>query len=102
MAAAVISNLYRDIDLLFFIPKHVTKLPVTNTLKRWGLMILSFLITVLIGNLIPLKVENYFDWAILACIAALLAIIVVILNAILFDRKAFLGLINRLKAVIKR
>lgn len=102
LAAAVISNFYRDIDLLFFIPKHVTKLPVTNTLKRWGSMILCFLIIVLMGSLIPLQVKNYFDWAILACLVALLAIIVVIFNAICFDRKAFLGLFNRLKAVIKR
>ena len=35
LIACIISNLYRDMDLLFFIPKHITKLPVWKTLKRW-------------------------------------------------------------------
>lgn len=39
MVGCIISNLYRDIDLLFFIPKHVTHLPIWDSLKRWIQMV---------------------------------------------------------------
>ena len=35
LIANILSNIYRDIDLMFFIPKNLTKLPVLNTLKRF-------------------------------------------------------------------
>ena len=41
LIASILSNLYRDIDLMFFIPKNVTKLPVVNTVKRMLIVIVT-------------------------------------------------------------
>ena len=102
LVAAIISNLYRDIDLLIFIPKMVTSLPITNTLKRWLAMICCFAIIVFIMRFITMEVTNYFEWVIYACISGIIAVAVIFLNAILFDRCAFRGLVGRIKAVVKR
>lgn len=40
MAGAVLSNLYRDIDLLFFIPKYVTHTPARRSARRMARMVL--------------------------------------------------------------
>lgn len=102
LIACIISNLYRDIDLLFFIPKHVTKLPISDTLKRWGEMAGCFVLICLLGGLIPFEISNYFEWAIFACMVGVIALAVVFLNAVLFDRKALNGLVGRVKAVLKK
>ena len=102
LLACIISNLYRDIDLLFFIPQKVTKLPVSNTLKRWGEMAGCFVLICLLGSLIPFEISNYFEWAIFACIVGVIALVTVLLNALLFDRKALAGLVGRVKAVLRK
>ncbi len=102
LIASIISNLYRDIDLLVFIPKMVTSLPITSTLKRWASMICCFAVIVFVMKFIPIEVSNYFEWFIYACISGIIAVVVIFLNAILFDRCAFRGLVGRIKAVVKR
>lgn len=47
LAAALLSNLYRDIDLFFYIPKTVTKLSPVMTIRRVLRLVVLFFITVL-------------------------------------------------------
>ncbi len=102
LLAAIVSNVYRDIDLLFFIPKRVTKLPITNSLKRWASMTVCFAIIVLLGGLVTWNVTNYFEWAVLACVVGVIALVIILINAVLFDKEAFKGLLGRVKAVLGR
>lgn len=98
--ASIISNLYRDIDLLFFIPKHLTNLPVRKTFKR---ICTTFINVCLIMSVYELMYEDdiqtYVQWVYRAisitCISAAVVAVVVFLS----DRKALLGLMKRLKNV---
>lgn len=102
LLGCLLSNLYRDVDLLFFIPKNVTKLPVSNTLKRWGRAICCFAATVLFSVLLPIQAENYIVWAMWASIVALIGGAILLLNAFLFDRIAFRELLARMEGVLRR
>lgn len=98
LIASIISNIYRDIDLLFFIPKNVTKLPIKNTLKRWIHMLLCFAIVSIISiNIHIFNITNYFNWGIMAICVGIFSLLIVLLNAILFDKEALLGLFEHVK-----
>ncbi len=102
LLGALVSNLYRDIDLLFFIPKRVTGLPVWNSLKRWLTMIACFCIITFLGGAFAWDVSNYIQWAVLACVVGILALAVLGGSALLFDRTALMGGLKRMKMVIKK
>ena len=57
LIASCLSNLYRDIDLLFFIPKNVTKLPVKESLFRM-LRVLILIAVIYIPFLTLFKINN--------------------------------------------
>lgn len=61
-----------------------------------------FVLICLLGGLIPFEISNYFEWAIFACIVGIIALVIVFLNALLFDRKALTGLVGRVKAVLRK
>lgn len=59
LVASIISNLYRDIDLIFYIPKAVTKLKPTMTIRRVLRIFLLFFLTVLpVLNFMSIKPEG--------------------------------------------
>lgn len=102
LIAAIISNFYRDIDLLFFIPKKVTNIPVKSTLKRWIAMALCSVIIISLMQLVRMEVDNYFKWFIFASIAGVVSIVVVFVYALLFERESLIGLFYRVMDVIKK
>ena len=96
------SNIYRSVDLLFFIPKNVTKLSVFNTAKKWIIVALNTAIVFGVYNLLPLNPENYFQWIVAAVIMCVCSVIT---NLVLFSiscKNDMLSLIKRVKAIIKK
>lgn len=83
----ILSNLYRDIDLLFFIPSHVTGLEPKLTLKRWVNSLLEFLIILAPIFFFRVSAANYLQWFLWALLVALYAAAVVMLFGFLFDRE---------------
>jgi len=100
LIASIISNVYRDIDLLFFIPHNVTHLPVGFTLKRWGWSIICFAIVVGVFGCINVTITSYLSWALWSIIVGLFALITVLSAILVFDRAPFLGLLKRLKGAL--
>lgn len=99
---AIIANVYRCIDLLLFVPKYITGLPVWSTLKKWLISMSSFAAVVLISNLL-LKddfVESYLTWVMWACINGILAVLVVLIIFSIFDKKVVRNIINRMKILV--
>jgi len=102
IAASIISNLYRDIDLIFFVPKHITKLPVANTVKRTLLLAISILLICLpIGN-IDINPSGYIQWITYAIFIGLYACIVVFVISLLFDRKILKSVVYRIIGMVRR
>lgn len=98
----LVSNLYRSFDLLFFIPKNVTKLSVMNTAKKWVVMGINMAFVFVVYKVLPLNPENYFQWAVAAAIMCVCSIAI---NVILFSiscKNDMLSLIKRVKTIIKK
>lgn len=98
--ASILSNLYRDIDLLFFIPRHLTKLPVRITFRRICVTFANvWLIVFIHEKLFERKIETYAQWSYYAVLTTIVALALSIAAAYLFDRKNFLGLMKRMRII---
>lgn len=103
MIGAILSNLYRDIDLLFYIPRHVTHLPVAQTAKRiLRNMIAIIAIMFLFRHFIHYTPYTYMQWAGYACVASLFSGVVLVGVAILFDKTAVVQVWSRVKVFCER
>lgn len=100
LIASCLSNLYRDIDLLFFIPKYVTKTKVSETLKNWLMLITSILLILIPTLFIDMSATDLISWGINAVIYAIYAIIVVIVVGIIFNKKQFKAVVTRIKNMV--
>lgn len=102
LIASIISNIYRYIDLLFFAPMYITKLPVVNTLKRMIPMTMSVIIIYIPFININLNPTDYKQWIIQVVLIGLYSFLVVTTLCILFDRETFKGVINRVIGMVRR
>lgn len=102
MAASCLSNLYRVIDLMIYIPHHVTKLPVHSTLLRYVRMIFILLIICIPCTFIQFDINNYLMWAVYAIAAFVYSAVIVIIFGLLFDRKQLFYVLGRFKGMLKR
>lgn len=101
MLASIASNLYRDIDLLFFIPRHVTGLAVKLTLQHWGMSGVALILLVVLAKYITFDPSSYIEWFIWAGMWCLLAGALVLCVAFIFNRKECYGLLHRIKGMVK-
>ena len=100
MIGLILSNLYRDIDLIFFIPKYVTKLSPVETVGRVVRMFAVIGIVIVSAKFFPIQAENYFQWAVYAFVAMLYAMSVSIILALIFDRREFNSVLFRIKGMV--
>lgn len=102
LIAACISDIYRTIDLMIFIPKNVTHLPVNLTLKRYIRMFIQLGIIMLPFFFFTPSASNFFVWALWALIVFVYACLVVAITGFIFERKVFMAVIKRIKGMVKR
>ena len=86
LVGSVLSNLYRDVDLLFFIPKHVTGLSPVLTMKRWAYILGEFILIVLPYRFVEIRASDFLQWAEWGVIWTCYAAVVMVAFSFLFDR----------------
>lgn len=102
LIASILSNLYRDIDLVYFIPKYVTKMPTKNTVYR---IIAVCVITALIYTpflYIDININDFFMWIIMTVGVVLYSLIIVLMYIVIFERKTLKEIKGRIKNLKKR
>ena len=102
LVASILSNIYRDIDLLFFIPRNLTRLPVIETAKRMfrvGINVVIIWIPFIYFDINP---NGYQQWVLNAIIVGIYASVVVVVTSFIFDREAFKGSFNRVVRMVRR
>ena len=102
LIASCVSNIYRDIDMAIFVPKHVTKLDCLDSFIRMVTVLLLITICVLPTLFININVNSYLDWILSAIIVSICTMCIILIYCIIFERKQFLGLINRFKNILVR
>lgn len=98
LMGSILSNIYRDIDLLFYIPHKLTKLRVRNSFFRMLRVFICFVIIYLpFLEFVHIDCKDYLQWIGWAIITAAYAFIVVVIANYLLDRKVFVNVMNRLR-----
>lgn len=98
----ILSNIYRDIDLLFFIPKYLTKLSYKRTLRHILLVLVTFGLVSIYWFIYPFQIHTIFQWFIYAvCSASILAVWTVATNY-LINPKNMRQVYQRFKRLIVR
>jgi len=102
LAGSILSNLYRDIDLLFFIPRNVIKLRVRNSFYRIVRIFVCIGITMIPFVFIEIEISNYLEWIQDAIFVSIYAFVVIFVINIIFDRKILMGAMRRLSVVFSK
>ena len=103
LIASCLSNFYRDIDLAFFIPRKVTKLPIKDTIKRMLLVVvLSVVMYIPFALFISISSSGYIQWIVQAIIVTLYATIVTVLINYLLNKEELKIVLERIKRLVKR
>lgn len=103
LIASCLSNLYRDIDLLFFIPKNVTKLPVKKTFYRMVLVgILTVVIYLPFILFFDIVSNSYIQWILQAIVVTLYATCITVIINYILDKKQFKLVLERIKKMVKK
>ena len=100
---SILSNLYRDIEFLFFSPKHLMCEPALHTVKLWCVNIAIFCVAAIISFGLPdLSIERFSDWILFAVGTFLLCMLVVLsVNGLLFQQLS-LDALERFKRIFFR
>jgi hypothetical protein len=102
LIGSILSNIYRDIDLLFFIPKNITKLPVKNTairILRIGLTVLIIYTPFIFHEITP---AGYLAWALNAVAVSIYAFAVILIISLIFERAILKDVLVRILGMVKR
>lgn len=100
---SILSNLYRDIEFLFFSPKHLTCEPALHTVKLWCVNIAIFCVAAIISFGLPdLSIERFSDWILFAVGTFLLCMLVVLSVNGLLLRQLSLDALERFKRIFFR
>lgn len=95
----ICSNIYRDIDLLFFIPKYVTLLSYKLTLKRILLVIFNFSIASMFLIFFKIQCNNFTDWIFYAATITFTVTIWVISANMFIDKENMINIYLRIKKI---
>lgn len=101
LLGTIISNLYRTIDLLFYVPTKITYLPIRNSILRMVNCILELVIICAPFFYIQLEISTYIAWITVAIITTIYACLVVVCIGYLFNKNQFHGILERLNMVRK-
>ncbi len=100
-----ISNLYRDIDMMIYGPRHVTFSSVLKPVKNYSLMFLTIALSVTAGFTIisHVNISSWLMWIAFAAIVTVISGVFALVISLLFSKNVLMSLFTRVKRmVIKR
>lgn len=95
LLGSVFSNLYRDIDLIFYISSNITKLSAYKTIKKIICMIVEIAIICVPFQYFEIMCDTYFQWFRWSAFVFLYAVIVTLAIGWVCNREEFKGIWNR-------
>ncbi len=98
----ILSDIYRDIDLLFFIPKHLTKLSYKRTLRHIMLVLITFVLTSIVWLICPFYICTVWQWVLYAILSTLILAGWVVCTNYALNPKNITQIAIRLKKLILR
>lgn len=102
LLGSCLSNIYRTIDLLFFVPHRITHLSARVSIKRIFIVFINIIIISLPAFFYMPVMDNYLQWMGTASVFAVYAIVVTTMTSYVFDKKYFKTALNRVANIINR
>lgn len=94
------SNIYRDIDLLLFIPKYVTKLSYKHSVNKILLILFNFGFFCLVSLYIKINCNNYLEWIMYAVIITFIISLWVLITNLIFNRQNIINIYFRINNLL--
>ena len=102
MIASIASNLYRTIDLLIYVPHHITHNSIMRTARRiFGVFVNTIVVCIPIF-FIDIKPTSYLTWVLYAFVLGIYAVIIIGLITFVLDKTEFRALKTRLFGMFMR
>jgi O-antigen/teichoic acid export membrane protein len=101
LVGLIISNLYRDIDLIIFIPRKLHNAKIKTTFKRVGLIFIEFALICLPFFYINMGITSYIKWLGWGAIVFVYGLVVIVLTSLLFDKDTFFATTSRFVVILK-
>ena len=98
----ILANIYRDIDLLFFIPKNLTKLSYKRSLRHMLLSLFTFGLATAVWVLYPLPACSVWEWLMYAVGCTMVLSVWTVLSNYAINPKNMNQIYHRLKNLIKK
>ena len=102
MIASIISNIYRTIDFVFFVHKHITEDSPNNSIWRIIRVLLCVSISTALTTLIDLEVNSVKNWIMHAIVITVICTLIVGLIMGIADKKWMINLFSRFKRIFRR
>lgn len=102
LIASVLSNLYRAIELAFFVPNNITKADVFGTFRKILMMLLTIFLSVAPFQFIEITTDNYLQWAVCSMGVVAYAALVTLVIGWLFERDDMKSVLRRIRRILKR
>lgn len=96
VVGAILSNIYRDIDLAVFIPKFLIKVSPLKTFVRIGLIFILSLIICMPFYYYSIPAVNLVSWCMYSMLVVIYAVVVVLIAMSLFEKEALSNVIKRI------
>lgn len=100
LLGSCVSNLYRIIDMLIYVPKNITHLPARSTIKRMFIVLINISVIFLPSFFFMPVMDNYAQWIGIALLYAIYAIVITTISSYIFDKKLFKVSLSRVKNMI--
>lgn len=98
----ICSNFYRDIDLMFFIPKHLTHVSYKKTLKHGLAALATFGLVAGIWKTVPMQINSMTQWV---CYAVIITIVISVWTIVLnyaIDRQNMKNVAARITGLVRK
>ena len=102
LLASVLSNLYRAIELAFFVPHNITKAAVSGTFRKILMMLLTIGISVAPFWFIKISADNYLQWAVCSVGVVAYTALVTLTIGFLFEKDDMKSVLRRISRILKR
>ncbi|MBQ2715053.1 MAG: hypothetical protein IJF76_05445 [Clostridia bacterium] len=102
MIGSCLSNLYRTIDLIHFVPKYITHTGRAKSIGRMIRVLLNIVVICIPMFFVKFAPIDYVQWVLYALVYAVYAIAVVTITTFIFDRKELISTLKRFKSLLKR
>ncbi len=96
LLGSVFSNLYRDIDLIFYVPSNITKLSVCKTMKKIFFMVIEIAVIYMPFRYFRIVCNTYFQWFQFAVLVGAYAVVVTFIIGWIGNRRELQGIWNRI------